>query len=211
MSIPVMTCSRCGAAFDWRGQFCAGCGNNLSLQRALCDFEYGDFDARVNGACAVAGTDKALWQQLAPEVELFLVNLTPHLALSAAVKLQIGGAMHPRVTGILLENLAKYPDVGFSYDEFLSAVSTMRDNAEAITLLKRLTQAGKHRIAAELSTLVTRFFCALGAIGNPETRPFLEYWAIRRESGAIAALQCFGTAPYQHIVRLSEQLPGGKP
>jgi hypothetical protein len=185
VTVPVTSCSQCGGQFQRKAQFCTACGNNLELQNALCDFEYGDFDARVSGACSVARIDKARWQELEADVEAFLGRLKPHYALKAAIALQTNGAVHESVTSILLHNLESLSELDDDDRlRLLNAVSTMRNSTEASIQLKRWIQGGPFG-----KDTTGKIFIALGAIGEPSNKPFLEYWAIRGEGSATAALQ----------------------
>lgn len=199
MSVPAMNCPRCGVQFRHDAQFCAGCGNNVELQRALCDFEHGDFDARISGLCAIARIEKPRLQEFASEVSGFLTKLKPHYAFQAAAALQKNGVEHPQVAEILLNNLARFLELeSDDREKLLDAISTIHNNPDVTGLLKGWVQSSW--------STKREMLCTLGAIGDLDTKSFLEYWAIRGEPEAIAALQLFGKAALKDVLALSERL-----
>jgi len=193
-----MNCPRCSARFTYSVQFCSGCGNNVELQRALCDFEYGDFEARIAGICAIAKFDKDRLQELSPRIDNYLAGIKPDYALRGAMVLQTNGVDNPRVTTILLHNLDNFNELRDEEQaKLLNAVSTMRNNPEVVSRLKSWAHGSFFR---------SRMLCTLGAIGESTAKPFLEYWADRGEAGAIAALRLFGIASVKEISDLFEQV-----
>jgi hypothetical protein len=186
--------------FDYAAQFCSKCGERLELQRVLCDFEYGDLRARMHGASVIARLDNSVFQNILSELNSYLASLKPKYALEAAMALQSDGVRLPSVTQILLSNMRPESWAEFSEEErkhLLDVMSTFRNDP---VVAKWLMEEGRSDWALRETIL-----CLLGAIGDPETKPFVAYWATRGEAEAVAALQLFGKAKVAEIMAFAKR------
>lgn len=197
MSLPAMNCPRCGIQFDYTAQFCSGCGERVELQRALCDFVYGDLSTRIAGASVIARLDQVRFGEIATELEGYLGRLEHIYALDAAVTLQKGGVRLPKIRQILLDNLKPDTFLELSNEQrwdLLEAVSNFRNDPVVAKWLIDFSRDWYH--------FRETIFCLLASIGDATTKSFVQYWASRGERAAVAALRGFGKSTIKQFSAL---------
>jgi hypothetical protein len=192
MEAPQLKCPNCKASFDYTAKFCAACRTPLELPKALCDLEYGEFDTQIRSIIEIARLDKSKLEDLTPKAHAVFDGIGETELISGALLLAKSGiSLDPAVSILVKELYSKGLAPG--QENFVEALSCIKGNTKVI---RAMTSLAQYEVSEERQA---RPLWALGAIGDPSTRGFVEYWASRGRPAAKVALKLFGTGTFQMI------------
>jgi hypothetical protein len=169
-----------------------------ALQKALRGLEFGDLDTKIDAIVEIVRIDEKEIANLSRRIRDILQR-APDAGeqLIGAAKLAKHGIKCDPIVPILVHALKEFstePPGRTARFMAIEAMSHIKGDPRIIEALKQLYQYGSGW-AEEKDFAIW----ALGAIGDPETKPLIGYAAEQGNRDAKAALKLFGTGTFRQI------------